>query len=590
MRQVLLLWADTMQELFLAFKLLPDRASGLKACKPACILLSNSQLVEYSKPVEVIWSLLTHLVHTPANASVVLHMQARSSASDTDMSEQTEAATAQQDALPDVPDLSRSRLDRLSSSAKRQADSSWADFESPHKRQEFDQSPADTAAAADRQDDRSSMTDAGDASAADAQNAAVQGSAPGSSQAVGSDAVAAGNSGGGLLSYIPGTQANRASHANDRDQHASSAVGGLASYIPGTQANRAAHADQTPDPYLGDGPAARLASYIPGGTTAGRLASYLPGSGTAGRLADYAVSRAEQGFAHYSQHPTAEASLTGSGVSSVRDTGSSGGGSSSGGGGIMSYIPGTEANQTSTAAHNLGLDSPLDIPAGRDPASDIPGTQATQGSHAEQGQDSESGSGKGGTGGLTRHAPDGDADTASGSLPGQSGGGSLAGSPASHATGREANQEFAAEQGPRAQADTDGGAADGTHRRTNDGSASGAGDSLVGSVSGTEAHRTAEVEGRHNAASASNTGSGELAGGCCLVCPGQACRAVARKKKRKLYGSWGSSWEPHEAAAQNAGQGLQDFVQRKPVSVQGTSSAHIDSWSAYQHQLHLLTV
>ena len=475
-------------------------------------------------------------IHTLAITSVVLCTQARSSASDTDMSEQTEAATAQQDTLPDIPDLSRSRLDRLSSSAKRQADSSWADSESPHKRQEFDQSSADAAAVADRQDARSSTTDAGDASAADAQNAAGQGSAPGSGHDMGSDATAAGNSGGGLLSYIPGTQANKASHANDRDQPASSTVGGLASYIPGTQANRAAHADQTPDPYLGDGPAARLASYIPGGTTAGRLASYLPGSGTAGRLADYAVSRAEQGFAHYSQHPTAEASLANGGVSSVRDTGSSSGSSSGGGGGIMSYIPGTEANQTSAAAHSLGLDLAPGSPADRDPASYTPGTQATRGSPAEQGQDSEPASGRGGTGGLTRGAPDGNADRASGTLQSQSEGASMA----SQATGREANRESAAEQGVRGQADKDGGGADGTHGRTDDGSASGAGDRLEGNVSGSEAYRTAEVEGRHNAASASNdAGSGELPSGCFLVCPGQAYRALARKKKRKVYASWG---------------------------------------------------
>ena len=56
--------ADTMQKLFLAFRLLLDRASGLKACKPACILLSQSQLIEYSKQVEVIWPLLPRLVHT----------------------------------------------------------------------------------------------------------------------------------------------------------------------------------------------------------------------------------------------------------------------------------------------------------------------------------------------------------------------------------------------------------------------------------------------------------------------------------------------------------------------------------------------
>ncbi|KAL0024653.1 hypothetical protein WJX77_006333 [Trebouxia sp. C0004] len=346
----------------------------------------------------------------------------RRSASDTDMSAQT-GAEAQQGALPDLPEVSRPALERVSSSAKRQADSSWADSQSPRKRQEVDQSPEPAAAgpgsqavASDRDADDSMMTDTGGEPASGRLTAEGQGA----QHALARDDDAASNSSGGFMSYIPGSHANRASHAG-----------------------------QAPDSYLGDGPAARLASYIPGGATAGRLASYLPGSSTAGRLADYAVSRAEQGFAHYSEHPRAQASSTSAETrgglasyipgteanrasqgesapelaasqserivasqvgqqgrdsdrgtatsdSSKQGTGSgSGNSSSSGGGGIMSYIPGTEANQASTAAQELGLDSDNNSGLARGLASYIPGTQANSASRAEEGPAATSGSSSG---------------------------------------------------------------------------------------------------------------------------------------------------------------------------------------------------
>ena len=360
------------------------------------------------------------------------------SASDAGMLAQT-GAEAQQGALPELPEPGRPALERVSSSAKRQADSSWADSQSPHKRQEVDQSsehaaagPDSQAVASDRDADDSMMTDAGGEPASGRLTAEGQGVDSGSADA---------------------------QHASAQDDDAASnSSGGFMSYIPGTHANRASHAGQAPDPYLGDGPAARLASYIPGGTTAGRLASYLPGSSTAGRLADYAVSRAEQGFAHYSEHPRAQASSTstedrgglashipgtdanrasqgesapelaasqsgqqhntvgsqvdqqgrdsGRGTSDSSQQGTDS--SSSSGGDVMSFIPGTEANQASTAAQELGLDSDKNRGLASGLASYVPGTQANSASRAEEGPGAASGS----SSDTARYVPDVGADRA----------------------------------------------------------------------------------------------------------------------------------------------------------------------------------
>ena len=425
------------------------------------------------------------------NPFTLPHMQTGAlgrSASDAGMSAET-GAEAQQGALPDLPEVGRPALERLSSSAKRQADSSWADSQSPHKRQEVDQSPEHAAAgpalqavALDRDADDSVMTDAGAEPASGRLAAQGQGADSGSADA---------------------------QHALARDDDAASnSSGGFMSYIPGTHANRASHAGQAPDPYLGDGPAARLASYIPGGTTAGRLASYLPGSSTAGRLADYAVSRAEQGFAHYNEHPRAQASSTSTethgglasyttgtqanqasqgdsrpelaasqseqrhitvgnqvdqqGRDSDRDPatsdstkqgiGSSSGGSSTSGGGVMSYVPGTEANQASTAAQELGLDSDKSSGLAGGLASYVPGTQANSASHAEEGPATTSGS----SGGTTSYVPGTGADRAADSEQsraesdspshaeqgrlGESGGSSVASGIASYIPGTQANR------------------------------------------------------------------------------------------------------------------------------------------------------
>ncbi len=142
------------------------------------------------------------------------------SASDAGMSAQT-GAEAQQGALPDLPEVGRPALERVSSSAKRQADSSWADSQSPHKRQEVDQSPehaaagpASQAVASDRDADDSMMTDAGGEPASGRLTAEGQGADSGSADAqlaLAQNDDAASNSSGGFMSYIPGTHANRAS-------------------------------------------------------------------------------------------------------------------------------------------------------------------------------------------------------------------------------------------------------------------------------------------------------------------------------------------------------------------------------------------
>ena len=368
------------------------------------------------------------------NPFTLLHMQSGMvgrSASDAGMSAQT-GAEAQQSALPDLPEVGRPALERVYSSAKRQADSSWADSQSPHKRQEVDQSPEHAAAgpasqaeASDRDADDSMITEPEDETATGRLTVQLQGADSASADA---------------------------QHALAPDDDATSnSSGGFMSYIPGTHANRASHAGQAPDPYLGDGPAARLASYIPGGTTAGRLASWLPGSSTAGRLADFAVSRAEQGFAHYSELPKAQEFSTSTETSTGLDShvpgttanwasqgdsgpelaasqsaqrhntvgsqanqqdsdrgtatsgsskqgiasGSGGSSSSGGGGGVMSYIPGTEANQASTAAQELGLDCDKSSGLASSLASYVPGMQANSASRAEEGPAATSGSSSG---------------------------------------------------------------------------------------------------------------------------------------------------------------------------------------------------
>ena len=440
------------------------------------------------------------------NPFTSLHMQAGTvgrSASDAGTSAQT-GAEAQQGPLPDLPEAGRPALERVSSSAKRQADGNWADSQSPHKRQEVDQSPehaaagpASQAVASDRDADDSMMTDAGAEPASGRLTAEGQGADSGSADA---------------------------QHALARDDDAASnSSGGFMSYIPGTYANRASHAGQVPDPYLGDGPAARLASYIPGGTAAGRLASYLPGSSTAGRLADYAVSRAEQGFAHYSEHPRAQAPSTstehhgglasyipgteanrasrgesgpqlaasqleqrhnkvgnqvdhqdidrGTATSDSSKQGigsSSGDGSSNGGGGVMSYVPGTEANQASTAAQELGLKSDKNSGLASGLAGYVPGMQANSASRAEEGPATTSGSSSG---------------------------------VASYVPGIGANRAADDEQS-RAEADSPSGAEQGRLGESGRGSSVGSG--IASYIPGTQANRAAHADSESD----SGTGSG----------------------------------------------------------------------------------
>ena len=458
------------------------------------------------------------------NPFTLLHMQSGTvgrSASDAGMSAQT-GAEAQQGALPDLPQASRPALERVSSSAKRQADSSWADSQSPHKRQEVDQSPEHAAAgpasqakASDRDADDSMMTDPEAEPASGRLTVQHQGADSGFADA-------------------------QLAPAQD-DDAASTSSGGFMSYIPGTHANRASHAGQAPDPYLGDGPAARLASFIPGGTTAGRLASYLPGSSTAGRLADYAVSRAAQGFAHYSEHPRAQESSASTetsralasnvpatqakrasqgeagpelaasqseqrhstigsqvdqqGRDSDRDTANSdiskqgidsgsssgGGGGGGGGGGVISYIPGTEANQVSTAAQELGLDSDNNSGVASSLASYAPGTEANSASHAQEGPAATSGSNSGTTNyvpglgaGANRAADDkqsrGEADSST--LAESGGDSSVSSGIASYIPGTQANRA--------AHADSE--------------SDSGTGSDLASYIPGTQANRETQAQ------------------------------------------------------------------------------------------------
>ena len=147
-----------------------------------------------------------------------------------------------------------------------------------------------------------------------------------------------------VKSYIPGAEANRESRAeqghdtghdsytgsgsqgygsanqgyNNSNTGSSTAGGGLLSYIPGTEANREAHAEQGQD-------SSTYRSGTTGGNTGGVM-SYIPGT-EANR-----ESRAEHG-----QSPST--------FSSSNNTGSNTGG------GLTSYIPGTEANRESRAEH-----------------------------------------------------------------------------------------------------------------------------------------------------------------------------------------------------------------------------------------------
>ena len=101
--------------------------------------------------------------------------------------------------------------------------------------------------------------------------------------------------GGGVASYIPGTEANRqsrAEHGQDPNRYSSGnqgygnntggGGGGVMSYIPGTEANRQSRAEHGQDPNT-------YSSGNTGSNTGSGLMSYIPGT-EANR-----VSRAEHG-------------------------------------------------------------------------------------------------------------------------------------------------------------------------------------------------------------------------------------------------------------------------------------------------------
>ena len=100
--------------------------------------------------------------------------------------------------------------------------------------------------------------------------------------------------GGGVASYVPGTEANResrAAHGQDPNQYTrnnqgyssgntgSGTGGGVASYIPGTEANRESRAasGQDPNRYTGSGSNQGYGSNT-GSGTGGGVASYIPGT------------------------------------------------------------------------------------------------------------------------------------------------------------------------------------------------------------------------------------------------------------------------------------------------------------------------
>ena len=77
--------------------------------------------------------------------------------------------------------------------------------------------------------------------------------------------MAMASAGGGVASYVPGTEANRISHAEQGSGTGSNTATGLASYIPGTQANQESKAAADQDSHnAGSGLLGGLMSYIPG--------------------------------------------------------------------------------------------------------------------------------------------------------------------------------------------------------------------------------------------------------------------------------------------------------------------------------------
>ncbi len=76
------------------------------------------------------------------------------------------------------------------------------------------------------------------------------------------------SAGGGVASYIPGTEANRISRAEQDSSTGSNTAAGLASYIPGTQANQESKAAAGQD----------ISTHTSGGGLLGGLMSYIPGT------------------------------------------------------------------------------------------------------------------------------------------------------------------------------------------------------------------------------------------------------------------------------------------------------------------------
>jgi len=318
--------------------------------------------------------------------------------------------------LPDVPGAAQARLERTSSSAKRQADNSWTESQSPHKRQETDQTFEHDAPVPDPQPTGASR----DTAATHASGSAACG------------ATTMTDAGGSSAASAAGTQPGDAQHPG-ADSHTGDGFGsGLASYIPGTEANRASHAqqDQAPDQHTDSSTASRIASYIPGSTTAGRLASYIPGSATAGRLAGFTSgtqgNAASNDWGHHWEQADAQESQSGDGVS----------------GGLASYTPDSEANRAGQADQTQGPES---NDTGHGIASYVPGTEANRASHAEDDQAPDS---SGNSGGLTSYIPGKGTNRASRGLSPQSGTANGIGSSlASYVPGTEANRESLADKG-----------------------------------------------------------------------------------------------------------------------------------------------
>ena len=309
----------------------------------------------------------------------------------------TDIQGAQQEQQPGTAVVTGpNRLERLSSSAKRHADSSWASSDSPHKRQEIDQPlqahaswGPDSQATPTTADSGSGVTHADQAeaaAAADSQSVGNDSADSGSDDAQQQGEGAETGAAGGLASSVPATQADRASHVeqgqgSDFSTGSITAGGGIASYTPGTASNRPTNADQRPDSY--DSSAAADSSRD------GGLGSHSQGAETSTAPRDSHTSKSEDRSS--SGHTSFQG---GQGQAMVSEAGAIGHGSSSGAG-LGGYMPHTGPDNPTQrdpaqAAAAEAVRQEDYSSSGAGPASYTTSTYANRASQAEQGQASDS--------------------------------------------------------------------------------------------------------------------------------------------------------------------------------------------------------